>query len=275
MIHVVTAANRALYEPQLLEMHRSRTATFVERRGWKNLKVAADGGEYDEGDDEHAIYLISLTSGGRLDRSMRMRRTTDWSVLGSVFPHFVGPDEASVTNSDVWEMTRYCSTGAAGEDESMRKRGEFQLAMMEKAVQCGIRRIVAITDLSLVASQLRSGAPTRVIGLPGKYDEGEAVAIEVAPTAEKVEEFKERLNIRSSAMLEFDETHPLCDLGPLQAEIFLDAIHHLTPAACKLMTGITRTIADIEATEGVEAAIEAVERVREVIARDPAIRAIA
>ncbi|MBV9512055.1 MAG: hypothetical protein JO303_17410 [Caulobacteraceae bacterium] len=269
MIHVVTAANRSFYEPQLLEMHRMRKATFIDRKGWANLKASANGGEYDEGDDERAIYLMCLTENGKVERSMRLRPTDDWSVLGSIFPHFVGPDEEPITNPDVWEMTRYCSSGASNEDETFRRQGEFQLAFIEKAVQCGIRRVVAISDLSLVARNMRSGAPIRIIGLPWRYDEGEAVAVEAAPTAELVEELKERLNIRGTALLEFDENHPLCELGPVQAEIFLEAIQQLNPAARRLMTGITRTIANIEASEGVEAAIEAVERVREVIARDP------
>jgi N-acyl-L-homoserine lactone synthetase len=266
MIHIVTAANRAFYEPQLLQMHRQRKAVFIDRMGWKNLKTAADGGEYDEGDDHRAIYLLALNSSGDVERAMRLRPTDDWSVLGSIFPHFIGPDEAPVTNPDVWEMTRYYSFGIH-EDASLRRRGEFSLAMLEKAMQCGIRRIVAISDLALVGSVIRSGAQTRVIGLPGVYDEGEAVAVENEVTLEIVETLKERLNIRGTTMLEFHENHPLAELGPLQAEVFLDAIQRLTPASRDLMTGITRAIARIEANDGVEAAIAAVERVREVILR--------
>jgi N-acyl-L-homoserine lactone synthetase len=269
MIHVVTAANRSLYEPQLLQMHRQRTKVFVERRGWK-LNVAADRGEYDEGDDERAIYFLALTSQGEVERSMRLRPTDDWCMLADVFPQFVGPDEPSVRNPDVWEMARYYAVGNSREEEGLGRRGEFGLASIEKAAQCGIRRILVLSDLALVGSVMRSGWKMRIIGLPGPYPEGECVAGEIDSSPEAVADLKERLNFRGTSILEMDSAHPLAEIGPVDAEIFLQAIQDLTPASRELMSGITRTIARIEAAEGVEAAIAAVERVREVIARTKA-----
>jgi len=265
MIHVVTAANRRFYEPQLLQMHRQRKTIFIDRRGWKALTVAENGGEYDEGDDERAIYFLALTSSGDVERAMRLRPTTDWSMLGDLFPQFVGPDEAPVSNPDVWEMARYYATGNTRQDENFGRRGEFGLSLLEKAVQCGIKRVLLLSDLALVGSVMRSGWQMRIIGLPGAYDEGECVAGEIECSPEAVETLKERLNIRGTALLEFDENHPLAELGPLDAELFLDAVQHLTPESRQLMTGITRSIAKIEAAEGVEAAIAAVERVRTVV----------
>ena len=58
---------------------------------------------------------------------------------------------------------------------------------------------------------------------------------------------------------------PLAEIEPQDAEIFLEAVRHLIPESRQLVTGITRTIAKIERSEGVEAAIAAVERVRQVI----------
>jgi len=265
MIHVVTAANRRFYEPQLLQMHRQRKKVFIDRRGWKALSIAEDGGEYDQGDDDRAIYFLALTSSGDVERAMRLRPTNDWSMLSHVFPQFVGPDEAPVTNPDVWEMARYYATGNSRQEENFGRRGEFGLSLIEKAVQCGIKRVLLLSDLALVGSVMRSGWQMRIIGLPGAYDEGECVAGEIECSPEAVETMKERLNIRGTALLEFDENHALAELGPLDAELFLDAVQHLTPESRQLMTGITRSIAKIESTEGVEAAIAAVERVRTVI----------
>ena len=94
-------------------------------------------------------------------------------------------------------------------------------------------------------------------------------------SSEIVEAFRERLNIRGATLMEFHDDHPLAELGPLQAEAFMSAVHKLTPASRELMTGITRAIAKIENAEGVEAAIQAVERVREVIARGEKLKSIA
>jgi N-acyl-L-homoserine lactone synthetase len=271
MIHVVTAANRRFYEPQLLQMHRQRKKIFIDRRGWKALTVAENGGEYDQGDDDRAIYFLALTSFGDVERAMRLRPTDDWSMLGDLFPQFVGPDEAPVNNSDVWEMARYYTIGNTRQDENFGRRGEFGLSLLEKAVQCGISRVLLLSDLALVGSVMRSGWKMRIIGLPGAYAEGECVAGEIECSIEAVETLKERLNIRGTALLEFDENHPLAELGPLDAELFLDAVQHLTPESRQLMAGITRSIAKIEAAEGVDAAIAAVERVRTVIGPSRAV----
>ena len=264
MIHVVTAANRCLYERQLKQMHLQRTKVFVEGMGW-NRPVAEDGGEYDEGDDEHAIYFLSLTENGDIDRSMRARKASDWSVIGDVYPHFIGPDTPSVRNPDVWEMCRLYNIGGAREPEGFKQRGELGLALIEKAVQCGITRIVGMSELFLVGPVMRSGWRMKVIGLPGNYGEGECVAVEVDACAEAVDEMRERLNITSSVLLEIMPGDPLAEIEPHEAELFLLSVRRLTPESRQLVTGITRTIAKIEAAEGVDAAIAAVERVRQVI----------
>ena len=271
MIHVVTAANRCLYERQLLQMHRQRTKVFVEGMGW-NRPVSEDGGEYDEGDDEHAIYLLSLSPNGEVERSMRARKASDWSVIGDVYPHFIGPDVASVRNPDVWEMCRLYSMSGAREPEGFSRRGELGLALIELAVRYNIRRIVGMSELFLVGPTIRSGWRRKVIGLPGNYGEGECVAVEVDACPEAVDEMRERLNISGSVLLEIMPGDPLAEIEPQDAEIFLEAVRHLTPESRQLVTGITRTIAKIERSEGVEAAIAAVERVRQVIGEAGALK---
>jgi len=264
MIHVVTAANRCLYERQLLQMHRQRAKVFVEGMGW-NRPVSEDGGEYDEGDDEHAIYLLQLSQSGEVERSMRVRKASDWSVIGDVYPHFIGPDVPSVRNPDVWEMCRLYAMGGAREPETFTRQGGLGLALIELAVQHGIRRIVGMSELFLVGPVMRSGWRMKVIGLPGNYGEGECVAVEVDACQEAVEEMREKLNVTGSVLLEINPGDPLSEIEPQEAEFFLEAVRRLTPESRQLVTGITRTIARIEHSDGVEAAIAAVERVRQVI----------
>ena len=264
MIHVVTAANRSLYERQLLQMHRQRTKVFVEGMGW-NRPVSENGGEYDEGDDDRAIYLLSLSPEGEVERSMRVRPSDDWSVIGDVYPHFIGPDVDSVRNADVWEMCRLYSISGAREAEGFSKRGELGLALIELAVRHGIRRVVGMSELFLIGPVMRSGWRMKVIGLPGNYGEGECVAVEVDACPDSVNEMRERLNINGSVLLELEKDHPLAVMEPQEVELFLDAVRRLTPESRQLMTGITRSIVRIEAAEGVDAAMAAVERVRQVI----------
>ncbi len=269
MIHVVTAANRSLYQSQLLQMHRQRTEVFVKGMGW-DRPVAADGGEYDEGDDDRAIYFLALNEAGEVEGGLRARPTDDWCMAADVFPHFIGPDEESVRNPDVWEMARLYGVGNLRGPEGFNRRGEIRLAILEKAVECGIRRIVGMSEVYLVATAMRSGWRLRVCGLPQSYGEGEAVAVEVEASPEAIEELKERLGLEQSVSLELVPTHPITDLDPQEAEIFAKAVRGLSPELHQLVSGITHAVARIEAVEGVDAAVAAVERVREIMLAEEA-----
>ena len=272
MIHVITAANKSLYGPQLLQMHRLRTKIFVEQMGW-NRPIAEDGGEYDEGDDDRAIYFLALDANGDVEAGIRARPTDDWCMAADVFPHFVGPDEESVRNPDVWEMARLFATPNLKGPEGFNRRGKVRLAIIEKAVQCGVRRVIGMSEVYLVGPAMRSGWRLRVTGLPQSYGEGDAVAVEVEASPGAVEELTERLALTQSVLLELDPSHPLVDIGPKEAEIFVGAIRGLTPESRQLVAGITRRIAKIEQTEGVDAAIAAVERVRKVIGEPEMLKA--
>ena len=92
MIHVVTANNRQYYRAQLEEMHQLRRVHFIEERGWSDLKVV-DGGEYDQFDDDRAVYLLALGSDAEVLGSSRVRPTDDKCLLADVFPDLIGPDE--------------------------------------------------------------------------------------------------------------------------------------------------------------------------------------
>jgi|HubBroStandDraft_1064217.scaffolds.fasta_scaffold00058_53 acyl-homoserine lactone synthase len=259
MIHVVTAANRSLYEPQLLQMHRQRTEIFVKGRGW-SLKVAENGGEYDEGDDERALYFLALGRAGDIERSIRVRPTDDWCLLADVFPQFVGPDVPSVRNPDVWEMARYYATGAAGEEDGLGRSGELRLAMMEKAARSGIARIVGLGDLALMEAVIRTGRSLRALGPPGHYPEGEGIAVEIVVSPAALDAIRKRLTYRGTSILELAPGDALAEIGPKAAEVLLDASRRLGPGSLERVTRLMRAIARIEAASGSEAAIRAIER---------------
>src|ERR1700761_7598083 len=104
MIHIVTASNRHLYRAQLAEMHRLRRIHFIEELGWKDLTVAADGGEYDQFDDERTVYIFALGAKAEVLCSLRARPTDDKSMIGDVFPELIGPDQPPLTGPKVWEL---------------------------------------------------------------------------------------------------------------------------------------------------------------------------
>src|SRR3712207_1050182 len=110
MLHVVTSANRHLYRRQLADMHRQRYELFVKGKGW-NLPVR-DGGEYDEGDDERAVYLLAIDETGYCDCSIRVRPADDWSYLLDSMPEWVAVDPQAVRAAPgLWEMARWIKQG--------------------------------------------------------------------------------------------------------------------------------------------------------------------
>ena len=62
MIHVVTSANRHLYEPELLTHFRLRHEVYVAERNWKELE-RADGLERDQFDNQDATYILAIDKG--------------------------------------------------------------------------------------------------------------------------------------------------------------------------------------------------------------------
>ena len=97
MIHLVTSANQHLYTAQLWAMHRARRTQFVERNGWRDLTVFA-GGEFDDYDDEQALYLLDLGERGEVQAGARIRpaRTmlagaVAWFSLNLVFSWLCDP----------------------------------------------------------------------------------------------------------------------------------------------------------------------------------------
>ena len=62
MIHVITGANRHLYELELLAHFRLRHEIYVVERNWTNL-TRPDGLERDQFDNEDATYILASEKG--------------------------------------------------------------------------------------------------------------------------------------------------------------------------------------------------------------------
>lgn len=182
MIHVVTHEQRPFYAAQLEAMHRRRREVFIDERGW-NLEQR-NGGEYDPGDDEKAIYLLMLDMGGRLQVSVRVRTVMDWSMLIDEMPGCVEGDAERLRRPDVWEMARHVANGAGSAVGEARSRAaEFRIAMLEAAREHGVTRLVGSVDVGLLAHGIRAWLDLKPLGVPLVYPEGgAAVGYEIPVT---------------------------------------------------------------------------------------------
>ena len=103
MIHVITSANRHLYQAELLAHFRLRHEIYVVERNWKDL-ARPDGLERDQFDNQDALYILA-TDNGQVIGGSRLLPTTRPHLLSEVFPHleYVRGLPRAV---DIYEWTR-------------------------------------------------------------------------------------------------------------------------------------------------------------------------
>ena len=186
MLHICTAQNRSLYRAQMKEIHAQRYELFVKTKGW-NLQVR-DGGEYDQGDDERAVYLMSLDEFGRCFGSIRVRPADDFSMVIDIMPEFVHGDAKALRDDpDIWEMARWINIG-----QDRRAAQEVRIGMVEYLLSRGASQCLALPDVSTLQHVIRAGSHLQPIGAPRQYPEGgTAVAVSLPITAAVVARMRE------------------------------------------------------------------------------------
>ena len=194
MIHLINSNNRHLYIGELDEFHRERHRQFVIERGWPLRSV--DGGEYDDYDDDHAMYLVGLSLDGGIEVGCRIRTTVRGGVLPDVFSHLIADSEPSVNEPGTFECTRYFSTNNARGRRGFEARSKLHLAMIELVRDLGGHRLLGFVDLPLLTHLRRfSGLRIRPVGLPTPYDGGVTIAFEIGVEEGDLQTTRTRLQI--------------------------------------------------------------------------------
>lgn len=252
MIHVVTPENRALYARELLQFHRLCAGAAPARDGADgNLRQA--WGAYDPGDDDRALYFMALDGAGATECGCRVRPTDDWSILADVAPHLIGPFERDVRSETIWEVTGLCAAShLLGPDPGNEaRRGELRLAVIEEAQERGILRLVTVVAVGALPAMLRCGWRVRLMGLPGDFQGGSAVALEIDPSREAVEDLRERLGVAAARRLRLPANASLGEAPLKEIEMFLEAAQRLGPNQLRpLLVALRAAIEDDEALEG-------------------------
>lgn len=219
MIHIVTHAQRAVYADQLLAMHRLRREVFVGQRGWR-LQVREDGGEYDRGDDEQAVYCLMLDRHGGLQVSVRVRPVMDWSILLDEMSGCVEGGAQALRRPDVWEMARHLAGPQRSVGEARRRAGEFRVAMLEAALKRGVTRLIGSVDVGLLAHGIRAWLDLKPVGLPVVYPEGgAAVGYEIPVTEDLIHRLRRAYALDGASAFELaaEELTPLTTPAALEA----------------------------------------------------------
>lgn len=176
MIHLIDAANRKNFVPQVEEMFRIRHRIYVDGRGWQAI-ARDDGRELDQFDNDDAIYLLGIDDDGRVTAGSRLIPTTKPHLMRDVFAH-------SVTKADIpqdphiYEWTRYF-LAEAPDSRTLRRSnsGALVCAIFEYALETGLSHLSVVCDTFFVPKWRAEGWKMEFLGEPTPYPEGTCISL--------------------------------------------------------------------------------------------------
>jgi acyl-homoserine lactone synthase len=183
-VHVLTRANRHLYQREVDEYHRIRHRVFVEELKWRSLTSRADGREYDRFDGDDTVYLLAVEE-GRVVGGVRLLSTTGPHLISDVFPYLASV-RGVPRQADIAESTRFFVVPERREEHRGSKAGSALTAsIIDYGLQERISAISLVVNTFWLPKFLRYGWVVQPLGLPDVHD-GEwiiAVQIDVTPMA--------------------------------------------------------------------------------------------
>ena len=153
MIHIVQGQEPACRH-LLQSMHADRKRLFVDLLGW-DVPVIEGRHEIDRFDDDHATYLIAADMDGQHMGSLRLLPTQRPHILGSIFPHLC--PEGVPVGPEIFEITRLCLPARHRAPERLRIRNRLISAMVDHALDSGIRTLTGVVEAGFLAQVLAMG----------------------------------------------------------------------------------------------------------------------
>jgi len=179
MIHVITGANRHLYELELLAHFRLRHEIYVVERNWTNL-TRPDGFERDQFDNEDATYILASEKGQIIGGS-RLVPTTRPHLLSEVFPYL-----ASVRGLpravEIYEWTRMFVVKNRRDGRTMggQTRGMVICGVLEHCLDNGITSLTALIEMFWLPLFHSMGWNLTPLGLPELINGEWSIAVKMA-----------------------------------------------------------------------------------------------
>jgi len=163
---LVAAADELQTSPEVLDhMFRFRHKVFHDRLGWDVASV--DGREVDRFDELNPVYMVARNRVGTVEGCWRLLPTTGPYMLKDTFPELL-QDESAPVASDIWELSRFAAESSDSGDLAQAAVSPvtfvmFQ-AMVDYALQHGIRQYVTVTSVALERLLRRMGMPVSRFG---------------------------------------------------------------------------------------------------------------
>jgi acyl-homoserine lactone synthase len=205
MIHVISSANRDLYESIIEHHFRLRQEVFVGERQWNALERPKQR-EIDAFDNEDTIYLLAL-EGDRVIGGHRLYPTTKPTMIGEVFPHLASLRGAP-SDPLIWEWSRYFIVKDRREG---RLNLELMAAVQEFALEEGIAQVSAVMETWWLPRFQEAGFAVHPLGLPALVEEAWTMAGVIDINPETLDHVRKLGNIADSVLVREGPQRPLLD----------------------------------------------------------------
>lgn len=164
MIHIVEGLGEPAEQPLLESMFEDRKRLFIDLLDW-DLTVVDDRLEIDRFDDAYATYIVAADHCGRHLASMRLLPSTRPHLLGTLFERLC--TNGVPVGRDIFEITRLCLPANLLKHERRRLRDGLIRAMVDHALDRGIRRFTGVVTARFREQILAMGWDGEALG-PGQ-----------------------------------------------------------------------------------------------------------
>ena len=161
MLHIVQGFDNPSQSALIASMFADRKRVFVDLLRWD--VPHDDVSERDEFDHDDSEYLI-FAHGDDHIASLRLLRTDQRHLLGSVFPGLVDGDVP--IGPDIREISRFCISPRHRGAIRLQARRLLATALTEYALLFGITAYTAVAHVSRMSNLFATGWRIRPLGLP-------------------------------------------------------------------------------------------------------------
>lgn len=190
MIHLITTANRCLYEDEILECRRIDRARFAGAVPWQ-AGALVDAGGIDRFDGDDAIYILGIED-GRVCGASCLIPTSKPHRLNDVFPRLASV-RGVPCDPAIYEWTPLLADDAPPEDGDRRHVvGSVMCGVVEYCLAEGICAVSGIIDAWSLPRFHDMGWTVRPLGLPEQIGQDWMLAVVMpidAPTLEATRAF--------------------------------------------------------------------------------------
>ncbi len=217
MIHVISAANRHLYEDVLDQHFRLRHAIFVEERKWEALRKPG-GIERDFYDNDDAIYMLALED-RRVVGGSRLYPTTKPCMMSEIFPHLAAV-RGCPANALAWEWSRFF---VVRDRRDGRVNLQLMAAAQEFCLDQGIESLCLVMETWWLPRFHDIGFVVTPLGVPALVEGSWTMAAVIDVRRESLDVVRERIGSTAAVVRQhgprLNALASICGLAAAQQKI--------------------------------------------------------